>query len=140
MRVFVTGASGFIGSAVVPELLAAGHQIVGLARSADAAATVAALGAEVRRGSLEDLDVLRDAAAGSDAVVHLAFRHDIAFTGDFDGAAASDRAAIEALGAALAGTGRPLSIAWAPACSLPVGWPPRTTSRSRPDTSRPGQP
>jgi len=111
MRVFVTGASGFIGSAVVPELLAAGHQVVGLARSDEAAATVAALGAEVQRGSIEDLDILRDTAAGSDAVIHLAFRHDIAFTGDFDGAAASDRAAIEALGAALAGTGRPLSIA-----------------------------
>jgi nucleoside-diphosphate-sugar epimerase len=111
MRVFVTGASGFVGSAVVPELLAAGHQVVGLARSGDAAATIAALGAEVQRGSIEDLDVLHDTAAGSDAVIHLAFRHDIAFTGDFDGAAASDHAAIETFGAALAGTDRPLSIA-----------------------------
>jgi nucleoside-diphosphate-sugar epimerase len=111
MRVFVTGASGFIGSAVIPELLGAGHQVVGLARSDEAAATVTGLGAEVLGGSIDDLDVLRSGADASDAVIHLAFRHDIAFTGDFDGAAASDHAAIEALGAALAGSGRPLSIA-----------------------------
>ncbi|KQW53491.1 3-beta hydroxysteroid dehydrogenase [Nocardioides sp. Root1257] len=111
MRVFVTGASGFVGSAVVPELLTAGHQVVGLARSDEAAATVASLGAEVVRGSLADLDVLRASAADADAVVHLAFRHDIAFTGDFAGAAASDHAAIEAMGDALAGSGKALSIA-----------------------------
>lgn len=111
MRVFVTGASGFVGSAVVPELLSAGHQVVGLARSEESAATVTDLGAAVVLGSLADPDVLRTAAAEADAVVHLAFRHDIAFTGDFAGAAASDRTAIEALGEALAGTGKPLTIA-----------------------------
>lgn len=111
MRVFVTGASGFVGFAVVPELLSAGHQVVGLARSEESAATVTDLGAAVVLGSLADPDVLRTAAAEADAVVHLAFRHDIAFTGDFAGAAASDRTAIEALGEALAGTGKPLTIA-----------------------------
>jgi nucleoside-diphosphate-sugar epimerase len=111
MRVFVTGASGWIGSAVVAELLANGHQALGLARSEDSAEAIAAVGAEVRRGEVTDLDVLRDAAAESDAVVHLAFRHDIAFSGDFDTAVASDHAAIETFGEALAGTGKPLAIA-----------------------------
>lgn len=112
MRVFVTGASGWIGSAVTAELIANGHQVLGLARSDASADTVAAAGAEVRRGEITDLDVLRSAAAESDAVVHLAFRHDLAFAaGDPDTAVASDRAAIDTIGEALAGTDRPLAIA-----------------------------
>ena len=111
MRVFVTGASGWIGSAVVADLLAAGHQVVGLARSEASAQALDAANAQVRRGDIGDLDVLRAAAADSDAVVHLAFRHDIAFAGDFDTAVSSDRAAIEALGDALAGSDRPLAVA-----------------------------
>jgi nucleoside-diphosphate-sugar epimerase len=111
MRVFITGASGWIGSAVVPELIASGHQVVGLARSDDSAAALAAAGAEVRRGSLDDLDTLRNAAAEADGVLHLAFKHDIAFSGDFMGAVDADHRAIEAFGDALAGSDRPLVIA-----------------------------
>jgi len=111
MRIFVTGASGWIGSAVVAELLAAEHQVLGLARSDASAEAVAAAGATVSRGDIGDLDVLRAAARDSDGVVHLAFRHDVAFTGDFQSAVDSDRAAIEALGEALAGSDRPLAIA-----------------------------
>jgi nucleoside-diphosphate-sugar epimerase len=108
MRVFVTGASGHVGSTVVPELLEAGHQVVGLARSDTSAAALAAAGAGVHRGDLDDLDGLAAAAAAADGVIHLAFKHDAMFAGDFNSAIAADLRAIETLGDALAGTGKPL--------------------------------
>ena len=107
MRVFVTGASGHIGSAVVPELLGAGHAVVGLARSDESADLLTAAGVEVHRGSLDDLDGLRAAAVAADGVIHLAFKHDLMQSGDFEGALAADLRAIGALGDALAGTGKP---------------------------------
>ncbi|MGW4733015.1 SDR family oxidoreductase [Streptomyces shenzhenensis] len=111
MRIFVTGASGWIGSALVPELIGAGHQVVGLARSDASAAALTAAGAETVRGTIDDLDVLASVAAASDAVVHLAFKHDIAFSGDFQGATDADRRAADTLGDALAGTDRPFVLA-----------------------------
>jgi nucleoside-diphosphate-sugar epimerase len=108
MRIFVTGASGWIGTATVAELLEAGHQVVGLARSDTAAATIAAAGAQVRRGSLHDLDVLAAGAADCDGVVHLGYSHD--FT-RMEAAAATDAAALTAILTALEGTGRPLAMA-----------------------------
>lgn len=111
MELFITGASGWIGAPTVAGLLAAGHTLRGLARSDEAAAKVQAAGAQAVRGDLRDLDLLREAAAASDGVIHLAFRHDVAFTGDFAAAAASDRAAIEVVGDALAGTDKPLLVA-----------------------------
>jgi nucleoside-diphosphate-sugar epimerase len=105
MRVFVTGASGHIASAVVPELIAAGHQVIGLARSDASAAAVAAMGAEVRRGGLDDLDGLGKAAAEADAVIHLAFDHDAIAVGRFADAVATDLGVVNTLGEALAGTG-----------------------------------
>jgi nucleoside-diphosphate-sugar epimerase len=108
MRVFVTGASGHIGSAVVPELIQAGHEVAGLARSDASAAAVKALGAQARRGDLCDLEGLREAAAAADAVVHLAFDHETMFAGSFAAAAATDLAVVRAFGDALAGTGKTL--------------------------------
>ena len=108
MRVFVTGASGWIGSATVSELLAAGHSVLGLARSDAAADTVAGLGADVHRGSLEDLDSLRSGATGVDAVVHLGYHHDFSQMAE---AADLDRKAIDTFGDVLAGTGAALVIA-----------------------------
>jgi len=107
MRVFVTGASGHIASAVIPELLNNGHQVVGLARSDASAQAVAAMGAEVRRGDLDDLDGLKAAAAEADGVIHLAFKHEAMRTGDFMGAVDSDMTATRAIGETLIGTDKP---------------------------------
>jgi nucleoside-diphosphate-sugar epimerase len=121
MRVFVTGASGWVGSAVVPELIDAGHHVVGLARSDASARALAAAGAEVQRGSLEDLDSLREGADKADGVIHLAFIHDFE---QYEAANRADREAIAAMGAVLEGSERPLVIASGVA----------TTARGRPAT------
>jgi nucleoside-diphosphate-sugar epimerase len=111
MRIFVTGASGWIGSAVVPELLGAGHEVVGLARSEESAQRLKAAGAIVQPGSVDDPDGLARAAADSDGVIHLAFQHEVAFGGNFAAAATADRLAVEAMGEALAGSDRPFVLA-----------------------------
>ncbi len=111
MQAFVTGGSGWIGSAVIPQLLATGHGVTALARSQASADALADAGASAVIGSLDDLDVLRREATAADGVIHLAFNHEIAFAGDFMGAAVSDRQAVEAMGGALVGSGRPLVIA-----------------------------
>lgn len=106
MRVFVTGASGHIGSAVVPELVSAGHEVVGLARSETSATALKALGAEVRLGDLDDLDGLREAAAEAEGVIHLAFKHEVMWAGDYARAIGDDLTVVRAFGEALAGTGK----------------------------------
>lgn len=107
MQVFITGGSGYVGSAVIPELLEAGHEVVGLARSDASAAALETLGAKVHRGSLDDLDSLREAANASDGVIHIAYKVGEIRAGNFEGANDADMRAIEALGAALAGTDKP---------------------------------
>jgi nucleoside-diphosphate-sugar epimerase len=109
MRIFVTGATGFIGSVIVRELLSAGHQVLGLVRSDGNAAALAATGASVARGSLEDLDSLRRGAEATDAVIHTAFVHNN--FADFAGSCAVDQRAISTIGDALAGSNRPFAIA-----------------------------
>ena len=111
MHVFVTGASGWIGSAVVADLIAAGHQVSGLARSDASAEKIEAAGARVVRGAIDDTEIVTGAAAAADGVVHLAFKHDLAFTGQMDVAAEHDRALLLAIADTLAGTDKPLLFA-----------------------------
>jgi nucleoside-diphosphate-sugar epimerase len=111
MRVFVTGGTGHSGSYIIPELIAAGHEVTGLARSDTAAAAVSALGAKVRRGDIQDLDGLKEAAADSDGVIHVAHRQDLLPSGGMHAVSAAELPVMLAYGDALAGTGKPLVAA-----------------------------
>jgi nucleoside-diphosphate-sugar epimerase len=132
MRVFVTGGSGFVGSAIIQELTNAGHQVLGLARSDTAAESLAAAGAEVHRGALDDLDSLRRGAAASDGVIHAAFIHDFS---NYAAACKTDRVAIEALGAELAGSGRPFVVTSGIPLTATTGRPVTEEDASPPATS-----
>lgn len=118
MRVFVTGATGFVGSAIVQELLQAGHQVTGLVRSEEAARALIAYGAQAHRGDMENPESLRSAAASSDAVIHTAFKHDFA---NYGAVSELDRRAIETLGEALAGSRRPLLVTSGSLIVVPKG-------------------
>jgi nucleoside-diphosphate-sugar epimerase len=123
MRVLVTGGTGHSGSYIIPELIAAGHEVTGLARSDTAAAAVSALGAKVRRGDLQDLDGLKEAAADSDGVVHVAHRQELLPSGGIDAVSAAELAVVLAYGEALAGTGKPLVAAGSMASPGNLGRP-----------------
>lgn len=148
MRIFVTGATGFVGSAIVGELTGAGHRVLGLGRSDPSAAALDAAGAEVQRGSLEDLDSLRAGAVASDGIIHTAMNHDFA---NFAAAAETDKVAIETLGEAIAGSQRLLLVTSGtaligagrivteddlPDSSLTRGWPRRSEETALAMTSR----
>jgi nucleoside-diphosphate-sugar epimerase len=132
MRIFLTGATGFIGSAVIPQLIKAGHEVVGMTRSDEGAKTITAAGAKVYRAALEDLDSIRSGADTADAVIHTAFDHDFS---KFVENCAKDRRVIGALGSVLKGSDRPLLIT--SGTGLGGGVPGRPASEDRFDTSHP---